>query len=370
MRLLVSGATSALRRHHHPDHLGVLVVPGAGNSISRTIATGLPWAADNAAFSGFDAGLFCSLLGRIAGRPGCAFVACPDKVGDAKATLQLFATWQPILKALGLPVALVGQDGAEHLPIPWDECQALFIGGSTEWKLGPGAAQLAAEAKHRGLWLHLGRCNTQGRFRHAYALGCDSIDGSGFSRWPDQRIPAALAWLADLKGKSPPAKQGPMATRFFRGGVPGILRGPGWSIDKVVQRNGGYVVSARYAEEPRDCPHCRRTSPGPTWFHRHGQRVATIRDVPHSGRPVAIVAARFRYLCRACMRSFAVPLPGVSPSGTVSQALIEYILNRPGKVPNTQIAREVGMDEKTVRRMRACFGKRTVADRSTGRKWQ
>jgi hypothetical protein len=88
MRLLVSGATSALRRHHDPDHLGVLVVPGAGNSISRTIATGLPWAADNAAFSGFDAGLFCTLLGRIAGRPGCVFVACPDKVGDAKATLQ------------------------------------------------------------------------------------------------------------------------------------------------------------------------------------------------------------------------------------------------------------------------------------------
>jgi transposase-like protein len=346
MRLLVSGATSALRRHHHPDHLGILVVPGAGNSISRTVATGLPWAADNAAFSGFDAGLFCTLLGRIAGRPGCVFVACSDKVGDAKATLQLFARWQPILKQVGLPVAFVGQDGAEHMPVPWEDFQALFLGGSTDWKLGPGAAVLAAEAKRRGLWLHMGRCNTRGRFRHAHALGCDSVDGSGFSKWPDQRIPAAIRWLADLEGKSPPEKHGPSAMRFFRGSLTGLLTGPGWSIEKVGQRNGEYV-------EPQACPYCRRTSPGPTWFHRHGERVTRIRDVPRHGRPVSVVTARFRYLCQACGRTFVLPLPGVSPSGTMSEALIAHILLRGNEVPNTQIAREVGMDEKTVRAVRA-----------------
>jgi transposase-like protein len=211
------------------------------------------------------------------------------------------------------------------------------------------------------------RCNTRGRFRHAHALGCDSIDGSGFSRWPDQRIPAALAWLADLEGKSSPHRRGPLATRFYRGGVPGILNGPSWDIDKVVLRNDEYVVAARFKEEPRECPHCRRTSPGPTWFHRHGERATTFRDVPHQGRPVAIVVARLRYLCQACGRSFAVQLPGVAPSGTATEALIEYILHRK-KVPNTRIAREVGMDEKTVRRMRGSLGKGTLVDRSTGRK--
>jgi hypothetical protein len=94
-------------------------------------------------------------------------------------------------------VALVGQDGAEHLPLPWEHFQALFLGGSTEWKLGPGAARLAAETKRRGYWSHLGRCNTLKRFRHAFFLGCGSVDGSGFSRWPDESIPTACAgWLS------------------------------------------------------------------------------------------------------------------------------------------------------------------------------
>src|SRR5262245_50471044 len=152
MHLLVSGASDTVRRHRDSPHLGILVVPGAGNSLASVSATGLPWAADNAAFSGFDAGAFCGMLGRIAGKPGCRFVACPDVVGDAAATLVLFARWMPVLRAVGLPAALVGQDGAENLSLPWADMRALFLGGSTEWKLGPGAACLAAEAKRRGLW--------------------------------------------------------------------------------------------------------------------------------------------------------------------------------------------------------------------------
>jgi hypothetical protein len=67
------------------------------------LATGFPWAADNGAFTGFDAAAFASLLGRVAGKPGCLFVACPDVVGDARATLALFDIWQPVLKAVGVP---------------------------------------------------------------------------------------------------------------------------------------------------------------------------------------------------------------------------------------------------------------------------
>src|SRR5205823_6752489 len=125
---------------------------------------------------------------------------------------------------VGLPVALVGQDGAEALELPWGRFDALFLGGSTGWKLGPGAAALAREAKRRGLWVHMGRCNTRQRFRHAFALGCDSVDGSGFSRWPDQRIPAALEWLAELDGR-PRAASVRAAGKFFAGSgerLPGL----------------------------------------------------------------------------------------------------------------------------------------------------
>ena len=122
----------------------------------------------------------------------------------AAATLARFVVWEPLLREVGLPIALVGQDGAESLELPWGRFDALFLGGSTEWKLGPHAAALAREAKRRGLWVHMGRCNTRKRFRHAFALGCDSVDGSGFSRWPDQRVPLALRWMADLHGADGP----------------------------------------------------------------------------------------------------------------------------------------------------------------------
>jgi hypothetical protein len=86
MRLFVSGASACLRRYPDCPYLGVLVVPAAGNRVDARPAPGMPWAADNAAFSGFDPAAFCRMVGRVAGHPGCRFVACPDVVGDAAAT--------------------------------------------------------------------------------------------------------------------------------------------------------------------------------------------------------------------------------------------------------------------------------------------
>src|SRR5262245_21363739 len=127
MRLFVSGATSTISRHVSSPYLGHLIVPNAGNRMSEVQRTGLPWAADNAAFSNLAPAACCAMLGRITDRPGCAFVACPDVVGDAAATLRLFETWSPVLSALRLPVALVAQDGLERLAIPWERMAAVFL---------------------------------------------------------------------------------------------------------------------------------------------------------------------------------------------------------------------------------------------------
>lgn len=198
MRLLVSGATATIRKHPDNPYLGRLLVPAAGNSVRQCLATGLPWAADNGAFAGFDAAAFCVMLGKIAPYPGCRFVCCPDVVGNAAETAKLFPIWQPVIKALGLPVALVLQDGQEEVGVPWELIDATFIGGSTEFKLGSVAKSLTRETKARGCYSHMGRVNTWRRFRSAYELGCDSVDGSSFSRFPDTRIPMALRWMEGL----------------------------------------------------------------------------------------------------------------------------------------------------------------------------
>jgi len=103
-----------------------------------------------------------------------------------------------MIRALGFPVALVGQDGLQMADVPWDDLDAFFIGGSTEWKLSREAATLAAYAKSKGKWVHMGRVNSRKRIHYAERIGCDSIDGTAFSKWSNVFIPKGLSWIAPL----------------------------------------------------------------------------------------------------------------------------------------------------------------------------
>jgi hypothetical protein len=126
MLLLVSGATKTVRQLSHSRHLGCLLTPDSGNSLQSM--DGFPWAADNAAFSGFDETKYMRMLQKIRDMKPI-FVTVPDIVADAVQTLQLFEKWQPIIKSYGLPTALVLQDGQENHSVPWDKIDAVFIGG-------------------------------------------------------------------------------------------------------------------------------------------------------------------------------------------------------------------------------------------------
>lgn len=194
MILLVSGATRDVR-WLDPTRVGVLFSPTNRNSASLT--PGRVWAIDNGAFAGFDAGPFVDLLARLRTVPGCRFVVAPDVVEDAGATMRLFEVWEPMIRSLGYPVALAAQDGLTVPDVPWRRIDALFIGGSTEWKLSREVDSLLAFAAARGLWRHVGRVNTRRRMRHFWGL-CDSADGSGFSRWP-KRGRQATRWLKEIE---------------------------------------------------------------------------------------------------------------------------------------------------------------------------
>jgi hypothetical protein len=196
--LLVSGATATVRRHIDNPHLGLFASPRSRSSLGLIATTPKRFGVDNDAFTQFDPPAFRRLLARLSGHPRCLFVAAPDVVADAAATAERFLLWQPLIKAEGLPVALVLQDGQEKLGVPWDQVDALFVGGSTEFKLGSVAAGIAREAKARGLWLHFGRVNSNQRIRYAYETGADSVDGSGYSRWASEKITRALRCLDQL----------------------------------------------------------------------------------------------------------------------------------------------------------------------------
>lgn len=183
----------------HPN-LGRLVQPRHFPRIAETAAAGIPWAADNDCFQGLDAPAYVKMLDRLEGLNGCLFVTVPDVVGDAARTLELFAEWAPELERRRLPLALVAQDGLETMTdrIEWDRIEALFIGGSTEWKEGPHAAELAREAQARGKHVHWGRVNTRRRFDLIVATGAaGSFDGSKFARFRKTYLDGGLAWAAE-----------------------------------------------------------------------------------------------------------------------------------------------------------------------------
>ena len=144
---------------------------------------------DNGCFKRFNESAFAALLIRETERQHlCRFVCCPDVVGSAIRTMEIFERWKGRLASW--PVALVAQDGLETITIPWEEISAIFIGGSTEWKDGPQAAAIVRAGKILGKWVHVGRVNTPGRFEKFEELGADSMDGSGLARysWMRKRI--------------------------------------------------------------------------------------------------------------------------------------------------------------------------------------
>lgn len=192
MLWLVSGSTTTVAKH---PHLGVLIVPSERRRAEPP--AGRPWAMDNSAFSGFDAASFVTMLQRWRGRLDLApplFVTVPDVVADASATRAQWAIWAPIVRAYGFNVAYVVQDGTPAVPVPWEDCDAVFIGGSTDFKLSKHAATAAGYARGRGKWVHMGRVNSRPRLLWAEHIGCQSVDGTGFSMFGEEYVRRTAHW--------------------------------------------------------------------------------------------------------------------------------------------------------------------------------
>ena len=185
--------------------LGFIVQPGTR---SAQIAHYRWYAADNGCFNP------ASYIGhrrwvewvRTLPPDRCLFVVVPDVArrpdgelgGDPEATWRRFTRLAPYVRAAGFPAALVAQDGLEAMGNVDEQlaaCDALFLGGSTEWKTSPAALDLAAHARELGRWTHMGRVNTAARYRLACAALVDSADGTFLRYGPNANAPRLERWL-------------------------------------------------------------------------------------------------------------------------------------------------------------------------------
>lgn len=179
---------------------GVLAAPNM-RGVPRGIQGGVPWACDSGCIEGPPfvkraniEKTLAWLFGPMAKhRRRCLFVTIPDVVGDAVATYDAFLRLSP--KFLGWPQAYVAQDGAENLPIP-RFARVVFIGGTTEWKLGDGALSVIHTAISLDKSVHIGRVNSWKRFRaFGVVVGSDRFTCDG-TRLRYERDKATRKWLS------------------------------------------------------------------------------------------------------------------------------------------------------------------------------
>lgn len=122
-------------------------------------------------------------------RPRWAIV--PDVPGNGAATLDRWAVYAPEVMAAGIPLALAVQDGMTVAqvraltPAPAVIC----VGGSTEWKWATVAEWCGAFPR-----VHLLRCNSPEKLAYLESLGCESTDGTGWSRGDRKQTAGLEAW--------------------------------------------------------------------------------------------------------------------------------------------------------------------------------
>lgn len=120
----------------------------------------------------------------------------------------------------------------------------------------------------------------------------------------------------------------------------------GWKTLHISESEHDYHVEAEISTKPPHlCPHCWDF----TDFERFGTRNQVVLDAPVRGKRVGIHFSRQRYRCRKCQKISIHELPHCSDSRRATNRLVSLITEKSLRETFSKVAREVGVDEKSVR---------------------
>jgi transposase len=122
----------------------------------------------------------------------------------------------------------------------------------------------------------------------------------------------------------------------------------GWTLTDKRTEGAIETFSGVYLHEPRACTKC-----GGMALYRHGTKLTTYADAPLRGFAAKLEATVRRYRCRDCGETFLQPLGGVLDERRMTERCAEFIARASLKHTFVHVAREVGVDEKTVRAVAA-----------------
>lgn len=127
--------------------------------------------------------------------------------------------------------------------------------------------------------------------------------------------------------------------------MPNFIYMRDWDVTNVERSAETYIASATYTIEPDSCPNCGVVGE----LGRHGTKSTAYKDAPVHGKQTTIVAERRRYRCRACKATTIQSLPDIDDRRRMTKRCVQYIESQALRRTFSQIAEDIGLDEKTVR---------------------
>lgn len=125
-----------------------------------------------------------------------------------------------------------------------------------------------------------------------------------------------------------------------------LLNLPKWKVLDMQESEHDYLVTAEPSATLLACPHCRSKN-----LARYGKKSPLFMHLPTHGKRVGIRAQAQRYRCGQCKKIIQAPLPDVDERRRATKKLVLYVKKQSLLRPFTDVAGEVGMDEKTVRKL-------------------
>lgn len=123
-----------------------------------------------------------------------------------------------------------------------------------------------------------------------------------------------------------------------------LLNLKGFHVISQKEHGGHLEVSVENRFKPQSCPHCSFSH-----LYSHDKTEQIFFDIPMQGKPVVLKTQRVRYKCRSCGKTFREPLADIDGKRLMTTRLKEYIQKRSMSDTFTVVARETGLDEKTIR---------------------
>jgi transposase len=123
-----------------------------------------------------------------------------------------------------------------------------------------------------------------------------------------------------------------------------LLNLKGFHVLSQVEHEGHLEITVENRFKPQSCPNCDYSH-----LYSHDKTEQIFFDTPIQGKSVVLKTQRIRYKCRSCGKTFREPLADIDDKRLMTSRLKEHIQKRAMRETFAVVARETGLDEKTIR---------------------